>query len=606
MTSDLIILTQSDHPLPAPPRRIAALARFMGLQPAIVPVAALMEPGSPLSSGMPVAVSADALIAAERLAGAGTLDRMLFDTKRDVLVYGFCESARHNALVDALTGGAMTAVGSLSQGNRTYSIAPGATALTGAFAGLSFGPVWPSVDRVFLPASKAAPIDTHIAIAGHPLFASCRRRGATVYLTACAQVADIETPAVAPPSPRRLFSSLMPPLMFLRQACGERCHRPSQSWACLIVDDPILCPCYGFLDFNRLLRQMQDHHFATSVAVIPANHRCTRRATAQLFIENPEHLSISVHGNDHCRHEFAESDLGRLNHMIDGATRRMARHGARCGLTCDPVMVFPHGVFSAPAMHALKRHGYLGAVASVDAFTAAGHPSVRDAEPPLTIADFLSPVTTAFDGFPLYLRRYPHDIDEFAFDALLGKPLLIAAHHDTFRDGGAALVDFVDRLNACVPDLHWRGLADGMRDTCLYRRDGDNRLHLRALSRVTRLNGDLAVQPAAVTMVESPAIPVTRVTVDDRDMPYTVTDRLLTVALPGRPTGTVVLEVTHADATGLPMRRQPYRQAIAALIRRKLTAIRDVRLMRNRAFAWLPDLWQWFQRHGHKPTTKYG
>ena len=48
-----------------------------------------------------------------------------------------------------------------------------------------------------------------------------------------------------------------------------------------------------------------------------------------------------------------------------------------------------------------------------------------------TIADLWSVAIMRYGSFPIITRRYPsHGIENFAFDALLGKPCLIAAHHD--------------------------------------------------------------------------------------------------------------------------------------------------------------------------------
>ena len=45
-----------------------------------------------------------------------------------------------------------------------------------------------------------------------------------------------------------------------------------------------------------------------------------------------------------------------------------------------------------------------------------------------------------YGAFPIFTRRYAfHGVENFAFDLLLGKPCLIVAHHDSFKDDGTAL-----------------------------------------------------------------------------------------------------------------------------------------------------------------------
>jgi hypothetical protein len=594
MSSHVVILTQTDNPIPEPAQRIAAIARRMGLQPSLVPLAAALRDNAGIAADAAIVVAADTLVAA-RQANAESIDHILFSAERPVLVYGFCASARHGQLVGHLTDGSLTAVVSLAQGDRTYRIAPDCVAVTGPFTDLNFGPVNPTIDRVFLPESKTSPIESYITIAGHPLFVSCRHRQATVFLTACAQVADIEAPADGPPGTAGIFSSLMPSMMFLRHACAPLCWQSSGRWACLIVDDPILRPRYGFLDFAKLLRRMETHACAMSVATIPANQRATRRAAVELFAGNPDRLSVAVHGCDHRHREFGESNIGRLNEMVATGVRQMAALQRRHGLVCDPVMVFPHGIFSTPAMQVLKRYGYLGAVASVNAFSGAPHPAVANTEPPLRVADFLAPTTTAFDGFPLYLRRYPNAVEDFAFDLFLGKPALITTHHDDFRDGGTAALNLVDRLNSLTPDLRWCGLAAGMRNTCLYRHADDGRLHIRALAREQHLQGFLAAEPACLTMPGSRRVPVTRVTVNGRACPFDESDDRLCVELPGEPGGAAFLKVDHEDASRLPCLKPTMHMRAGSCLRRKLTAFRDIQIMPNRAFAWLADFCQWLE-----------
>jgi hypothetical protein len=53
-----------------------------------------------------------------------------------------------------------------------------------------------------------------------------------------------------------------------------------------------------------------------------------------------------------------------------------------------------------------------------------------------------------------------HGIENFAFDILLGKPCLIVAHHQAFKDDGRDLIEFIDRLNSLPCKLVWGSLDD--------------------------------------------------------------------------------------------------------------------------------------------------
>jgi hypothetical protein len=69
-----------------------------------------------------------------------------------------------------------------------------------------------------------------------------------------------------------------------------------------------------------------------------------------------------------------------------------------------------------------------------------------------------------YSNFPIFTRRYPWEgVENFAFDALLGKPVLILIHHDYCSDHCARLVSFIERLNALKCRLTWRSLGDVVR-----------------------------------------------------------------------------------------------------------------------------------------------
>src|SRR5256885_9394394 len=68
-----------------------------------------------------------------------------------------------------------------------------------------------------------------------------------------------------------------------------------------------------------------------------------------------------------------------------------------------------------------------------------------------------------YGAFPIFTRRYfHHGIENFAFDKLLGKPCLIVAHHEIFKDEGRDLVEFIGKLNSLNGNLHWRPLGNAL------------------------------------------------------------------------------------------------------------------------------------------------
>ena len=139
---------------------------------------------------------------------------------------------------------------------------------------------------------------------------------------------------------------------------------PNQPNGTLIIDDPLLRKNYGFLNYEHLLRLMDQHNFHTCVAFIPHNYLRNSPDITQIFRERSDRFSICFHGNDHTNAEFATKDACLLNSILTVAEERMEVHQKKTGIQCDRVMVFPQGRFSLNAMKVLKSHNFSAAVNS--------------------------------------------------------------------------------------------------------------------------------------------------------------------------------------------------------------------------------------------------
>jgi hypothetical protein len=260
------------------------------------------------------------------------------------------------------------------------------------------------------------------------------------------------------------FFSAVPLVSYIRWAFPQSSWHGLETSACLVIDDPLLKPTHGFVDFQELLSLMKRHNFSTNIAFIPWNWRRSAPEVVRLFRENPERFSLSVHGCDHTRAEFGSADQQRLYWKARQALERMNRHEAITGLSHDPVMVFPQGVFSEAAMSALKRTNLIASVNN-DIISADPHPRA------ITISDVWDIAVMRYP-FPLFTRRYPWEgIENFAFDALLGKPAVAVIHHDYCSDHCARLVNFVQQVNALQCTTTWRSLGDVVRRSCRQRLD---------------------------------------------------------------------------------------------------------------------------------------
>lgn len=268
------------------------------------------------------------------------------------------------------------------------------------------------------------------------------------------------------------FLPATPVVMYVKWAFSESCFHPSETNACLIIDDPPLKPRYGFLDFQHLNELMSHHHFTCNLAFIPWNWRRSDSRVIRLFKENRERFSLSVHGCDHSRREFGIQNDALLRWKVLCATQRMKRHEFRTGLHHDPVMVFPQGAFSRSAMAALKGSEFIGVVNSEVFGT---DPPTR----PIKISDFWEVALMNYDNFPIFTRRYPwQGVENFAFDILLGKPCIAVVHQNDCHDQCRHVVEFIDRLNKLNVRLAWCDLGTLVRRSFRQRKLGPNILEI--------------------------------------------------------------------------------------------------------------------------------
>jgi hypothetical protein len=303
-----------------------------------------------------------------------------------------------------------------------------------------------------------------------------------VFLSAGKTIVDLETELETGIFDLRDYlSPALPIVLYIRWAFPETAWHSPEINACLVIDDPVLKRSHGFVDFAQLLSLMKRHRFSTNIAFIPWNWRRSDPKVARLFAENPELYSLSVHGCDHTHAEFGGGDRQQLDSRIRRAIRRMDHHEERTGIRHDRVMVFPQGVFSTEAMTALKRSELIAAVNN-DTISADPRPS------PVTIADVWQVALMNYGNFALFTRRYPWEgLENFAFDALLGKPAIIIVHHDSCRDDCKALTEFVDRFNSLESAPAWRSLGEVVRRSCRQRQISEDAVEVTMYASELRL-----------------------------------------------------------------------------------------------------------------------
>ena len=383
-----------------------------------------------------------------------------------VYVYGFTAEPASQRLLRFFTGDPTAKVRYIRGKQVFVSVNRDFPAICGPMSGIQFESRSPEKQPVFdLNVQRESLQSILNSNHGH-LFVSAKCRGARLFLNSSADVIDVTAACRKYFDVRESACNTVPIIMYARWAFGV--GETSEIGACLIVDDPLLKPRYGFLRYQEALGLMDEHNFATTVAFIPWNWRRTDARTVKLFHQRPDRLSVCIHGCDHTAKEFAERSTAILNKRINVANQRMRHFGKRTHLRPDAVMLFPQGAFSESAARALKLNGFVAAANTEVA-------PVHKDENKTTVGDLFGQAIMKYARFPMFTRRYlAHGVENFAFDGLLGKPCLIAAHHDDFAGDGRILLHVIGKLNSLNWRLRWRSLGNVLSRCCSIRNGSDS------------------------------------------------------------------------------------------------------------------------------------
>ena len=362
--------------------------------------------------------------------------------------------------------------------------------------------------------------DTHF-----PVFIKTSIKGHEIFLQTKLQSLDISEENKWQFDKKRFFE-IAPIMMFLRYACGERCWRSTKHYANLTIDDPWLTEPYGFLIYKGLLEEMKKNNFHTTIAFIPWNFDRSSPEVVSLFYENPEKLSICIHGNNHDLQEFYKYEttpgdpwpakpLAVQEMNIKQALARMEKFKKEAGLAYDRVMVFPHSIAPAKTLGLLKKYNFLATVN-------AGNVPLSSEKPQEPLF-YLRQVTLAFENFASLNRKSVKEYSQanIAIDLFLGNPILFYGHHDLFADGITGFNNVSEIINNIQPDIQWRSLGYIAQHLYLEKKRDDWNYDVMAFtSNLVLENTHQSNVTFFVRKEESFAPPIEKLTVDGKAYPY--------------------------------------------------------------------------------------
>jgi hypothetical protein len=557
--------------------KLVRLAAVMGIETVVYQVegtASATQMASVLETAgeRVLAARADTISMLRRGSENGPARRLLTGIE-SAFVYG-AEEPGGGSTASELTDGRLKGTAEILDSTLVCGISGASRSTCAQFSGLSFSIEHESGLQAFTGNWFDA-TEQLISLQNRPYLVTLRQSGCRCFLLAASKIADVNAPVPHANLGTEIAPALLPAMIFMRESFGDRCWSNPRRHATVTIDDPLLRPRYGYLTYDRLVAAMRTHRFASTVAFIPWNYRRSDPVTAELFNRNRDVLSICTHGCDHSAGEFGIRDRRILRAKARLALERAQRHKQITGVGCEPIMIFPQGVFSNSALPALRVEGYLAAV----------NTSVQPTDPDgsgLTLRDLLD-LAVMRAGFPLFPRRYPRSIAEFALDLFLGKPLLITTHHQNFRNDAREISEWADRINSIDPHLIWAPLAPTLRSTALHRRIGPHNGEVRFFTDELNLANPYT-EPAVLSLSKQidSAVPPTAVMVNGRAIDFEVNGSSLKTQLKLAPRARVdlkIINVAHGSlSSGALHHHEP---GIAA--RRFLSEFRDNYLARSDA-----------------------
>jgi hypothetical protein len=518
----------------------------------------------------------------------GTWSR-LAEKATSVCIYGFQESDSCKKLLKLLTSDRNANIRQLDSTATVISVTSDFPEMCGPISGLRV-PVTPTnVDQAFDVHGEGEVFHRIISTTDGDIFANVTYRGVQFFLSACRDTIDIDTPSRKPFDVKKCFCSAVPITMYLKWALADACWKSAETRACLIVDDPLLKPRYGFLRFKRVLELMDEHDFTMSLAFIPWNGRRTDPEVVDLFQRRADRFSLSIHGCDHTASEFAAHSLTQLNAKAKVASERMARLYQRTSLTHDRIMVFPQGEFSAETGRVLKLNGFIAAV-NTEVTPSDGLGSDT------TIADLWDVAINKYGSFPIFTRRYlTHGVENFAFDILLGKPCLIVAHHQEFKDDGRDLIELIDRINSLPCQLVWGSLGDVISRSYRTRCEPEGKSIVQMYGNCACVeNPTMESRTTEFIKKESDPDCVGAVMVNQKSVGWSCESGDLRFRITIPPKQTAEVSVVYSDKLGQSSYPEDVRYTFKTALRRYLSETRDQYFSRStvlsKTAAWMREL----------------
>lgn len=403
-------------------------------------------------------------------------------------------------------------------------------------------------DYTFSPKveGKTEPIITVLTKSGKefPIFASYKRGSGNIFLLSTKQMLNLETVGMLQLYRPERFSQIVPLMMFVKYAGGEKAWHRKQDFANFTIDDPWLVEPYGNLSFFKLLKEMEHNNFHVTIAFIAWNYDRFQNKVVSLLSKHSKRFSIAIHGNDHDSGELSQrASEEEIEKDISQSLSRMEEFHRRTGLAYSKVMIFPRQLGSIEAIHTLKELNLGGTVNARDVPIGARRPEDFDYNMYPAILDYM--------GFPLLQRRYvppngtAHPI---IFDLFLDKPALFYAHQDYFISGMGAFNKVADQVNNLATKPKWKSLDYIMERLYLQKLNDNGNMDIRMCTNNLILENHYDnTRRYHINREEMLDVPIINVAVDGKRFPHVVKDGYLKLNVDIPPNSSRRISITYGN-----------------------------------------------------------
>ncbi len=299
--------------------------------------------------------------------------------------------------------------------------------------------------------------------------------------------------------------TLLPSMGFIKYSFGEWIWHNERHLVNLTIDDPILVETYGFIEYDELLRNLKLAGFHATIALIPWNYNRYEEKVVNLFKNNPDFLSLAVHGNNHDHYEFYsdpnEEDLQKFRRFeknIRNSIIRMNQFSEVTGLDYDRSMIFPHNIGDEKSLEFLRKNNFLAT------FNTNRLPIGSEA--PQNLFYYLK-TYYPFSGIPSVGRFGPEQLSAFdvAAHLFLDNPIVYSTHHDYFQAGMNRFNPNVEMIKLIDPNAEWSNLGEIAKNLFLIKRYDEQSFDVMAFSRKTTLRNHSDVAAKYRVFFNSPS-----------------------------------------------------------------------------------------------------